>query len=89
MDLVEIGLGAFDWIGLAQDKYRWRALVNAIMNLRVYIVLGNNRVVPSCIELVISKEINLFNGKKGMRTSILFGSRNFTGLLEYSFNTRG
>jgi hypothetical protein len=35
MDLLEIGLSVFDWIGLAQDRYRWRALVNAVMNLRV------------------------------------------------------
>jgi hypothetical protein len=35
MDLVEIGMGGVDWIGLAQDRYRWRALVNAAMNLRV------------------------------------------------------
>jgi hypothetical protein len=35
MDLLEIGLGAGDWIGLAQDRYRWRALVNSVMNLRV------------------------------------------------------
>jgi hypothetical protein len=35
MDLLEIGLGGVDWIGLAQNRYRWRALVNAIMNLRV------------------------------------------------------
>jgi hypothetical protein len=35
MDLLEIGLGAVDWIGLAQDRYRWRALVNAVMNLPV------------------------------------------------------
>jgi hypothetical protein len=35
MDLVEIGLGVVDWIGLAQDRPRWRALVNAEMNLRV------------------------------------------------------
>jgi hypothetical protein len=34
MDLLEIGLGVIDWIGLAQDRYRWRALVNAVMNLR-------------------------------------------------------
>jgi hypothetical protein len=35
MDLLEIGLSVVDWIGLAQDTYRWRALVNAVMNLRV------------------------------------------------------
>jgi hypothetical protein len=35
MDLLEIGLNVVDWIGLAQDKYRWRALVNSINNLRV------------------------------------------------------
>jgi hypothetical protein len=35
MDLLEIGWVVVDWIGLAQDKYRWRALVNAVMNLRV------------------------------------------------------
>jgi hypothetical protein len=35
MDLLEIGLGGVDWIGLAQDRYRWRALVNSVMNFRV------------------------------------------------------
>jgi hypothetical protein len=35
MDLVEAGWGDVDWIGLAQDRGRWRALVNAVMNLRV------------------------------------------------------
>jgi hypothetical protein len=35
MDLLGIGLNVVDWIGLAQDKYRWRALVNSVMNLRV------------------------------------------------------
>jgi hypothetical protein len=35
MGLLEIGLNVVDWIGLAQDRYRWRALVNAVMNLRV------------------------------------------------------
>jgi hypothetical protein len=33
--LLEIGFSVVDWIGLAQDRYRWRALVNAVMNLRV------------------------------------------------------
>jgi hypothetical protein len=35
MDLLEIGVSVVDWIGLAQDRYRWRALVYAVMNLRV------------------------------------------------------
>jgi hypothetical protein len=35
MDLLEIGLNAVDWIDLVQDRYRWRALVNSVMNLRV------------------------------------------------------
>jgi hypothetical protein len=35
MDIPEIGLSVVDWIGLAQDQYRWRALVNSVMNLRV------------------------------------------------------
>jgi hypothetical protein len=41
MDLVEIGLNVVDWIGLAQDRYRWRALVNSVMNLRVPENAGN------------------------------------------------
>jgi hypothetical protein len=32
---IKIGLNVVDWIGLAQDRYRWRALMNAVMNLRV------------------------------------------------------
>jgi hypothetical protein len=35
MDLVEIGWGGVDWIGLAQDRDKRRALVNAVMDLRV------------------------------------------------------
>jgi hypothetical protein len=35
MDLVAIGLGGVDLIGVAQDGDRWRALVNAVMSLRV------------------------------------------------------
>jgi hypothetical protein len=35
MDLLEIGVSVVDWIGLAHDRYRWRALVNSVMNLRV------------------------------------------------------
>ena len=35
MDLQEVGCGYMDWIGLVQDKDRWRTLVSAVMNLRV------------------------------------------------------
>ena len=35
MDLQELGCGYMDWIGLAQDRDRWRTLVSAVMNLRV------------------------------------------------------
>jgi hypothetical protein len=35
MDLLEIGWGGVDWIGLVQDREMWRAVVNAVMNFRV------------------------------------------------------
>jgi hypothetical protein len=35
MDLLDIGWGGVDWIGLAQGRDKWIALVNAVMNLRV------------------------------------------------------
>jgi hypothetical protein len=65
MDLLEIGWGGVDCIGVAQDRDKWRALVNAVMNLRV--MLGNyqvatqfvdSRVVLSSVELVNTLLIN-------------------------------
>jgi hypothetical protein len=35
MDFREVGFGCMDWIELAQDRDRWRALVNAVVKLRV------------------------------------------------------
>jgi hypothetical protein len=34
IELVEVGWGGVDWIGLGQDRDKWRALVNEVMNLR-------------------------------------------------------
>ena len=35
MDMQEVGCGYMDWIGLTQDRDRWRTLVSAVVNLRV------------------------------------------------------
>jgi hypothetical protein len=35
MGLGDMGWGDVDWIGLSQNRYRWRALVNSVLNLRV------------------------------------------------------
>jgi hypothetical protein len=43
-DLVEVGWNDVDWIGLAQDRDRCRALVNSVLNLRFHEILGNYRV---------------------------------------------
>jgi hypothetical protein len=34
IDLVEIGLGELDWIGVAQDRYRWSAVANGVISLQ-------------------------------------------------------
>jgi hypothetical protein len=49
MDLLEIGLSVVDWIGLAQDRYKWRALVNSVMNLWVPENAGNYRVAAKLV----------------------------------------
>jgi hypothetical protein len=54
MDLREMGWGGVDWIGLAQDRNRWRALVNSVMNLRVPQNAGklsSDFIVGECILL--------------------------------------
>jgi hypothetical protein len=54
MDLLEIGFSVVDWIGLAQDRYSRRALVNSVMNLRVPLNAGNYRMAA---QLVASRAV--------------------------------
>ena len=41
MDLQELGCGGMDWIDLARDRDRWRALGNQVMNVRFPYIAGN------------------------------------------------
>jgi hypothetical protein len=53
VDLGEVGWDGRDWIDLAQNRNRWRAHVNAVMNLRVPQMLGISVVA---VQLVASQE---------------------------------
>jgi len=54
-DLQEVGCGYMGWIGLAQDRDRWRTLVSAVMNLGVPCNAGN--FLTSCKPISFSRRI--------------------------------
>jgi hypothetical protein len=54
MDLWEVGCGGMDWINLAEGRYRWQALVNAVMNLQVLHNVGNFLTIRQPVSLLRS-----------------------------------
>jgi hypothetical protein len=58
MDLAEVGWGDVDWIGLAQDRDRWRALVNSALNLRVPYKAGKLSSVQTTGDLSKSAQLH-------------------------------
>jgi hypothetical protein len=54
-----VGWGDVDWIGLAQDRNRWRALVNSVLNLRVPLNAGKLSSVLTSSGLSVSAQLHL------------------------------
>jgi hypothetical protein len=58
VNLVEVGWGDVDWIGLAQDREWWRALVNSVLNLRVPYNAGKLSSVQTTRDLSSSAQVH-------------------------------
>jgi hypothetical protein len=61
MDLGEIGSGGVEWIYLAQDRDRWRALVNAVMNLRLLAPRSNSNNILVHEQYGLRKVLSITN----------------------------
>ena len=70
MDLQEVGCGYMDWIGLAQDRDRWRTLETAVMNLRVPWNAGN--FLTSCKSVSFSIRTLHNGGSEWVSNALLF-----------------
>jgi hypothetical protein len=71
MDLVEVGWSDMDWIGLAQDRGRWRALVNWVLNLRVPQNAGELSSVLTTRDLSNSAQLHVVSKDGVMWTGLV------------------
>jgi hypothetical protein len=67
--LEEVGWGDGDWIGLTQDRHRWRTLVNSALNLIVLQMLGNNQVASK----VVTVEYSMIGICTSVNSQVVFG----------------
>jgi hypothetical protein len=58
MDLLEVGWDDMDWIGLGQDRDRWKALVNSVLNLLVPKIAGKPSSVLTTRDLSSSAQLH-------------------------------